>query len=55
MTIIDMEILMFGDSIEPLSYVYGFVITMIFAILVALFMRKSLKNVQMVESLKSVE
>lgn len=55
MSIIDMEITMFGDDIELLSYVYGFIITMIFAILVALFMRKSLKKVEMVESLKSVE
>lgn len=55
MSIIDMEMTMFGNDIELLSYVYGFVITMVFAILVALFMRKSLKNVQMVESLKSVE
>lgn len=55
MSIIDMEITMFGNDIELLSYVYGFMITMVFAILVALFMRKSLKNVQMVESLKSVE
>ena len=55
MSIIDMEITMFGNDIELLSYVYGFVITMVFAVLVALFMRKSLKKVQMVESLKSVE
>ena len=55
MSIIDMEITMFGNDIELLSYIYGFMITMVFAVLVALFMRKSLKNVQMVESLKSVE
>jgi putative ABC transport system permease protein len=46
---------MFGTAIEPLSYVYGFVITMVFAVLVLFFMRGSLRKVQMVESLKSVE
>ena len=55
MNIIDMEMVMFGNDIELLSYVYGFAITIVFAILVLLSMRKSLKNVQMVESLKSVE
>ena len=55
MNIIDMDMVMFGTAIEPLSYVYGFVITMVFAVLVLFFMRGSLRKVQMVESLKSVE
>ena len=55
MNIIDMDMVMFGTTIEPLSYVYGFVITMVFAVLVLFFMRGSLRKVQMVESLKSVE
>ena len=55
MNIIDMDMVMFGTAIEPLNYVYGFVITMVFAVLVLFFMRGSLRKVQMVESLKSVE
>ena len=55
MNIIDMDMVMFGTEIQPLSYVYGFVITIIFALIVLFFMRGSLKKVEMVESLKSVE
>lgn len=55
MNIIDMEMLMFGNDIKLMSYVYGFVITMGFAIIVLLSMKGSLKKVEMVESLKSVE
>ena len=55
MSIIDMEMVMFGTDIKVLSYVYGFMITIVFTIMVMLFMRGSLKKVEMVESLKSVE
>lgn len=55
MSIIDMEMVMFGNQIEWLSYFYGFMITLSFALIVALFMRSSLRKVEMVESLKSVE
>jgi len=41
--------------VEPFSYIAGFVIIMIFTLLVIMLMRKTLRNVQMVESLKSVE
>lgn len=55
MSIIEMEMVMFSTVIQPLSYIYGLVIIMIFTILVIMLMRKTLRNVQMVESLKSVE
>lgn len=55
MNIINMEMVMFGNQVEPLSYLYGFMITQVFAVIVLLFMRGSLRKVQMVESLKSVE
>lgn len=55
MNIIDMEMMMFGNDIKLMSYVYGFMITIFFAIIVLLFMRKTLRKVEMVESLKSVE
>ena len=38
-----------------LSYLFSFMITMGFAIIVLFSMKGSLKNVEMVESLKSVE
>ena len=55
MDIIDMEMVMFPTIVQPTSYLYAAVITMIFTILVILLMRKTLRNVEMVESLKSVE
>ena len=55
MDIIEMEIVMFSTVVEPFSYIAGFVIIMIFTLLVIMLMRKALRNVQMVESLKSVE
>ena len=55
MKIIDMEMVMFPTVVQPTSYLYGFLITLVFTILVIFLMRKTLRNVQMVESLKSVE
>ena len=55
MDIIDMEMVMFPTLVQPSSYVFAFLITLTFTILVILLMRKTLRNVQMVESLKSVE
>lgn len=55
MDIIEMEMVMFSTIIEPLSYIYGFVIILFFTIFVIMLMRKTLRKVQMVESLKSVE
>ena len=55
MGIIDMEMIMFPTTVALTAYLSGFVITLVFTILVILLMRKTLRNVQMVESLKSVE
>ena len=55
MSIIDMDMVMFGTHIKILSYIYGFMITIVFTIMVMLFMKGSLRKVEMVESLKSVE
>jgi len=55
MGIIDMEMVMFSTAVKPASYLYGFLITLAFTVLVIMLMRKTLRNVQMVESLKSVE
>lgn len=47
--------MMFGRTIEPLSFVFSFALTMIFSVFVAFTMRGKLARVNMVESLKSVE
>ena len=47
--------MMFGRSIEPASFVFAFVITMAFTLIVAAAMRRKLARVDMVESLKSIE
>ena len=55
MKTLTMEMIMFGINIKPLSYVFAFIITIVFTIIVLMFMKKPLKDVDMVESLKSVE
>ena len=55
MKTIEMDNVMFGDAVRPVSYVYSFVLTMIFALFVNLVMYNRLRKVPMVESLKSVE
>ena len=55
MSLAELETVMFGRNIYILSFVYAILITMVFAILVNLVMYRKLKNIPMVESLKSVE
>ena len=55
LSVISMEMIMFGKHIKTSSYLYAIFITMIFTVIVLLFMRKPLRKVDMVESLKSVE
>lgn len=52
---IEQDGIMFGYEIEPISYIYAFLITLGFSFLVNVVMYKRLKNIPMVESLKSVE
>lgn len=51
----EVDQVMFGREIHTLSFVIAFVLTMFFSVLVTLFMRKKLSDIDMVESLKSVE
>ncbi|WP_040214432.1 ABC transporter permease [Clostridium polynesiense] len=51
----EVENLMFGREIKAMSYVYSFILTMIFAGIVNLVMYHKLKKIKMVESLKSVD
>lgn len=55
MKVIEMDSVMFGNAIEPMSYGKAFLLTMIFSVLVNLFMYGKIKKIPMVESLKSVE
>ena len=52
---VEVDAVMFGRNIRPISFVYCAVITWIFSIIVNIFMHRKLKKIDMVESLKSVE
>jgi putative ABC transport system permease protein len=49
------DYVMFGRVIHPTSYVIAFVLTIVFTLLILLLMRRKLDQVDMVESLKSIE
>ena len=55
MNLAEMDDIMFGRTIKPISFVISFGMTILFSILINLFMRRKLKKIQMVESLKAVE
>ncbi len=55
MNLAEMDDVMFGRTIKPISFIYAFFLTMLFACIVNVWMRQKLKKVQMVESLKAVE
>jgi len=46
---------MFGLDLEPISYVYSVLLTLLFAVMVNAFMHYKLRRIPMVESLKSVD
>lgn len=51
----EIDLVMFGREISPLSYVYSGVITLVFSVIVVVYMHGHLKRVDMIEALKSVE
>ncbi|MBR4462886.1 MAG: FtsX-like permease family protein [Erysipelotrichaceae bacterium] len=55
MNVINMDMMMFGMNISIFSFAISFVITILFTLLVFMFMKRRLNNIEMVESLKSVE
>ncbi|MCR5096538.1 MAG: FtsX-like permease family protein, partial [Erysipelotrichaceae bacterium] len=55
MSVLNIEMIMYGNRIKFVSYIYAMIITIVFTIIVLMFMRKPLREVDMVESLKSVE
>lgn len=54
-TTAELDEMMFGRTIHGLSYLWSFLVTTAFSLIVNLIMTKSLKKISMVESLKSVE
>lgn len=52
---VEIESVMFGRNIDLSSFVYGFLLTLLFSLLVNAAMYFKLKKIDMVESLKSVE
>lgn len=51
----EIDSMMFGQQAHPESFLWSVLLTLIFTLLVNLFMHRKLKRVNMVESLKSVE
>ena len=55
MNTISVDFVQFYNDILPSSYVYGVILTIVFAVIVNIFLNRTLKKINMVESLKSVE
>lgn len=55
MNLAEMDDIMFGRTINSISYVISFVMTIGFNAIINLFMHRKLNKIQMVESLKAVE
>lgn len=54
-TTAEVDLVMFGRNIYPMSYVLAGIMTILFSVLVTVVMHGRLKNVDMIEALKSVE
>ncbi len=52
---VEVDIVTFSREIQIPSYIYGFVLTIIFSLAVNFVMRKKIRSINMVESLKSAE
>ncbi|OUP06061.1 FtsX-like permease family protein [Anaeromassilibacillus sp. An200] len=51
----EIDMVMFGRTIQPMSFVWSALLTLLFAVIVDLVMYPKLKRIDMVESLKSVD
>ena len=51
----EVDVVMFGRSIYPMSFVWSALLTILFSLLVNLVMYRKLKNISMVESMKAPE
>jgi putative ABC transport system permease protein len=52
---VEIDQMMFIRSIAPSSYVYSVALTMVFALTMCVLMRRQVKNISMVESMKAPE
>ncbi|WP_434309790.1 FtsX-like permease family protein [Hominifimenecus sp. rT4P-3] len=52
---VEIDMMMFGQTIQPPSYLYSSLLTIVFSLLVNIFVFLKLKKIDMIESLKSVE
>ena len=51
----EIDLVMFGREIKVSSYLLSAAMTLLFSIVVALYMHRRLKKIDMIEALKSVE
>ena len=51
----EVDIVMFGRVIHPISYLYSTLLTILFSVLIGIMMHFKLKKIDMIESLKSIE
>ena len=51
----EIDMVMFGRQTKPLSFLLAFIITILFSIIVSMIMHRSMKRINMIDSLKSVE
>lgn len=54
-TTAEVDFVMFGRTIYPMSYVLAAAFTLLFSVIVMLVMHRKLKNVDMIDALKSIE
>ena len=52
---VEVDAVMFGRDIQPMSFVYSLALTFLFSLIVNLFMGRKLKQISMVESMKAPE
>ena len=55
MRMVEMDYVMFGRTVKPVSFLMSFALTVLFGVMVDHFMSRKLHKIDMVESLKSVE
>ncbi len=55
MRTVEVDLVMFGRDVKPLSFVYSAALTVVFSVLVDLVLRRKLRNISMVESMKAPE
>lgn len=52
---VEIDMVMFGRTVYPLSYLYAFAVSMVFTFLVNIIMKSKIKNIDMVEAMKANE